>query len=183
MLRLFVGLEIPDAVRSQLSALQSGVPGARWVTPENFHVTLRFIGEVDEGQASDIDLLLSGIRAPAFEMSIGGVGHFGDGKKLRALYAAIARNPALEHLQNKIESAVVRAGCKPQGRRFTPHVTLARFSAREQAGHHLAQFMASHGLLRSTAFAIEQFSLFSSVTRPEGSIYTVEADYPLGALG
>ena len=181
MLRLFVALEIPDALRATLATLQSGVPGARWVAPENFHITLRFIGEVDEGQAADIDTLLAGIRAPAFELAVNGVGHFGDGRKLRALYARIERQPALEHLHNKIESAVVRAGCKPERNRFTPHVTLARFGARDQAGHHLAQFMASNALLRSEPFEIDRFTLFSSLMRAEGSIYTVEADYPLAA--
>jgi 2'-5' RNA ligase len=182
MLRLFVGLEIPDDLRLQLAALQAGVPGARWVTPENFHITLRFIGEVDEGHAADIDALLQAIRVPAFELSLSGVGHFGDGRKLRALYAAVAPNTALEHLHDKVESAVVRAGCAPEGGKYKPHVTLARFGARDQAGHHLAQFMASHSLLRSAPFLVEQFSLFSSLTRPEGAIYMVEADYPLSLI-
>jgi len=178
MVRLFVALEIPDELRAELAALQSGVPGARWVDPDNFHITLRFIGEIDGAQARDLDEMLLGIRAPSFPVQIAGVGNFGDAKP-RVLYAAVAPNPALEHLKKKVDSAVARAGIALEGGKFRPHVTLARFSGREMAGHHLAQFMASHGLLRSEPFFVRQFSLFSSLTRPEGSIYTLEADYPL----
>jgi 2'-5' RNA ligase len=159
--------------------LQAGVPGARWVAPENMHITLRFIGEVDEGHASDIDAALHAIHAPAFEVAVTGVGHFGDGSRLRALYAAVERTPALNFLQDKVESAVVRAGCRPEGRRFVPHITLARFGGRDKAGHHLAQFMAGNALMRCEPFAVDRFTLFSSVTRPDGPIYRAEADYPL----
>ena len=178
MLRLFVALEIPDTLRNELAALQSGVPGARWVEPDNFHITLRFIGEVDGGQARDVDEMLLGIRAPAFHLQIAGVGHFGDDKP-RVLYATVAPNPALDHLRKKVDSAVARAGVTLDGGKYRPHITLARFSGRDVAGHHLAQFLASNALLRSHPFAAEQFSLFSSLPRSEGPIYTVEADYPL----
>ena len=114
-----------------------------------------------------------------FELAIKGVGYFADGAKPRALYAAVESNPALEHLQQKVDSAIARAGIRPDGRRFVPHVTLARFSGRQDAGHHLAQFMASHSLWRPEPFDVEHFSLYSSVTRPEGSLYRVEAEYPL----
>ncbi|MEO8557866.1 MAG: RNA 2',3'-cyclic phosphodiesterase [Rhodospirillales bacterium] len=181
MLRLFVALEIPYTLRQELAALQSGVPGARWVDPDNFHITLRFIGEIDQGQARDLDEMLLGLRAPAFTLQIAGVGHFGDDKP-RVLYATMAPNPALDHLRRKVDSAVARAGVKLEGGKYRPHVTLARFSGRDLAGHHLAQFLASHGLLRSEPFAVERFCLFSSLIRPDGPIYTVEADYALTAL-
>jgi 2'-5' RNA ligase len=178
-MRLFTAIEIPPALRADLARLQNGVPGARWVEPENFHVTLRFVGEVDNAIASDIDAQLARIGAIGFELAIKGVGYFADGAKLRALYAAVENNPALEHLQQKVESAISRAGVRPEGRRYTPHVTLARFSGRQDAGHHLAQFMASHSLWRPEPFDVEHFTLFSSVTRPEGALYRVEAEYPL----
>lgn len=179
MIRLFVAIEIPQALRAELARLQNGVPGARWVAPENFHITLRFIGEVDNAAASDIDDQLARIGAIGFELSVKGVGYFADGAKLRALYAAVESNPALEHLQQKVDSAISRAGIRLDGRRFVPHVTLARFSGRQDAGHHLAQFMASHSLWRPEPFDVEHFSLYSSVTRPEGSLYRIEAEYPL----
>jgi len=179
MIRLFVAIEIPPALRAELSTLQSGVPGARWVAPENLHLTLRFIGEIDNGLASDVDAALARIGSIGFELAIKGVGYFGDGGRLRALYAGVEANPALEQLRQKVESALARCGIRTGSRRFVPHVTLARFAGRQEAGHHLAQFMASHSLWRAEPFDVEHFSLFSSVTRPEGSLYRVEATYPL----
>src|SRR5476651_1757266 len=72
MIRLFVGIALPPELRLRLSLLCSGVPGARWVDPGNFHVTLRFIGEVDEGTASDIDVALAQIVAPRFALTLAG---------------------------------------------------------------------------------------------------------------
>ncbi|MGE0152678.1 MAG: RNA 2',3'-cyclic phosphodiesterase [Reyranellaceae bacterium] len=183
MIRLFVAIEIPRELRRELARLQNGVPGARWVEPESFHLTLRFIGAVDNAHATDIDDQLARIGALSFELAIKGVGHFMEGGRPSALYAAVENNPALEALQRKVESAVARAGIAPERKRFSPHVTLARFSGRQDAGHHLAQFMASHSLWRPEPFEVEHFSLFSSVMRPEGSLYRVEAEYPLQVIG
>ncbi len=178
-MRLFVAIEIPPALRSELARLQNGVPGARWVEPENFHLTLRFIGEANNSVARDIDDELSRISAIGFELAIRGVDYFADGAKLNALYAAVANNPALDHLQQKVSTAIARAGIQTDRKRFVPHVTLARFSGRQDAGHHLAQFVASHSLWRPAPFDVEHFSLYSSLMRPEGSLYRVEAEYPL----
>lgn len=179
MIRLFVAIEIPQRLRAELARLQNGVPGARWVEPENFHITLRFVGNVDNAAARDIDDQLARINAIGFELALKGVNYFADGAKLSALYAAVEKNPALEHLQQKVDSAIARAGVRTDGKRFVPHVTLAYFSGRQDAGHHLAQFMASHSLWRPEPFDVEHVTLFSSVTRPEGSLYRVEAEYPL----
>ncbi len=182
-MRLFVAIEMPSSLRAEMARLQNGVPGARWVAPENFHLTLRFIGEVDNGTARDIDDQLARIGAMSFELAVKGVGYFADGARLNALYAAVENNPALEALQQKVDSAIARAGLRPERRRFVPHVTLARFGGRQEAGHHLAQFMASHSLWRPEPFDVEHFTLFSSVTRPEGSLYRAEAEYPLQVIG
>jgi 2'-5' RNA ligase len=178
-MRLFVAIPVPPEQRAELARLQNGVPGARWVEPHNFHLTLRFVGEVDNGIARDIDDQLGRIHDIGFELAIKGVNYFADGARLSALYAAVESNPALEQLQRRVESAVARAGIAAERRRFNPHITLARFSGRQEAGHHLAQFMASHSLLRPEPFAVEHFALYSSVTRPDGPIYRVEAEYPL----
>jgi 2'-5' RNA ligase len=178
-MRLFVAIPIPSQQRADLARLQNGVPGARWVEPENFHLTLRFIGSVDNLQATDIDDQLARINAIGFELSIRGVNYFADGARLNALYAVVENNAALEQLQGKVDSAIARAGVRTDGKRFVPHVTLARFSGRQDAGHHLAQFMASNSLWHPEPFDVEHFTLFSSVTRPEGSLYRVEVEYPL----
>ena len=107
-----------------------GTPGARWVPPENLHLTLRFIGELDRGDIPDIDDALSRISADAFEIRLDTIGFFGRGRAIRALWIKTARSPELAVLQAGVESAMVRAGCAPEARKFVPHVTLARFRAR-----------------------------------------------------
>ena len=108
-----------------MSFLQGGVPGAQWQPVENLHLTLRFIGEVDEPTARDIDQMLGGLREKAFDLSLRGVGEFG-GRDPHALWAGVAPAPALMHLVAKIESALQRMGLPAETRKYAPHVTLAR---------------------------------------------------------
>jgi RNA 2',3'-cyclic 3'-phosphodiesterase len=173
MLRLFVGIEIPPEIKLRLSLLCVGVPSARWVDPGNFHVTLRFIGEVDEGTAVDIDDALAQIRAQRFHLAIAGVGHFGT----RMLWAGIERNPTLAHLHEKVESTIVRLGFPPEGRRYAPHVTLARL--RGPSDPRVPFFLAEHALFRAEPFAVEKFCLVASYLTKSGAIYEDQADYPL----
>ncbi len=122
MLRLFVGLALPDGVIARLAIMCSGLPGAQWIEPRNMHITLRFIGEVEESVAEELDLRLAGIEAEAFSLELAGLGMFGAGPKARALWVGVGASQALSHLHAKIESAAVRTGCAPEGRKFTPHV-------------------------------------------------------------
>jgi len=178
MVRLFVALDLPEAVRDRLRLLTGmKLPGARWRQPEQMHLTLRFVGEVDHGQADDIDAALAGISAPGFELTFGGVGVFETGRRVHALWAGVERNPALEHLRAKVESAVVRAGCAPERRKFSPHVTLARLDQPDAAK--LGEFLHAHGLFRLGPVPVEHFTLFSSWLGRDAAHYTPEADYPL----
>lgn len=177
MYRLFVGLALPDFIRDELALLQDGLPGARWVDPENYHLTLRFIGEVDRYTAADIDSTLQGIDADSFEVSLNGLGVFGQGRKTRALFAQIGTSPELNHLQSKVESAAVRAGQSPEPRKFSPHVTLARF--RSPHPDHLQSFLEQNGLLGISSFPVAQFVLFESHMGKGGSVYEELAEYPL----
>ena len=174
MLRLFVGIALPPELKLRLSLLCSGVPGARWVDPGNYHLTLRFIGEVDEGRASDIDEALARIRAKRFEVTLAGVGHFGD----RMLWVGVDKSPPLIHLRDKVESALVRLGLEPETRRYAPHVTLARL--RNVGEAKLRAFIAEHALLRAEPFAVAEFSLVASYLTKSGAIYEDQADYALG---
>ena len=106
MIRLFVGLELPPVVRPALSFMQGGIPGARWTSESNYHLTLAFVGEVDEPVAAEIDEALSGIHAPAFELSLAGVGQFDRNGRTRVLWAGLRPNPALDHLQDKVHAAL-----------------------------------------------------------------------------
>ncbi|HXE15655.1 MAG TPA: RNA 2',3'-cyclic phosphodiesterase [Stellaceae bacterium] len=172
MLRLFTGIFLPPALKLSLSALTGGLPGARWVDPGNYHVTLRFIGEVDEALAADIDGALARIEVPRFEIALAGIGTFGE----RQLWVGIERNDALIRLRDKIESALVRLRLEPEGRRFQPHVTLARL---KRADARLRDFIAGNSLYRAPPFPVRHFSLIASYQTKAGSVYEDRADYRL----
>jgi 2'-5' RNA ligase len=176
-MRLFVAIELPDTTRQDLALLMNGLPGAKWTAPENLHVTLRFVGEVDGREAQDLDDALSAIRAPAFTLSLAGIGKFGEGRNSRSLWVGVEPNPALVHLRDKVESAAVRAGQPPERRKFKPHVSLARFKG--VSGPRMQDYLARHGLYRASPFEVRQFTLFSSFLSHNGAIHRPEASYEL----
>ena len=177
-MRLFVGLELPWELRERLALLGGGLPGARWVPSENYHLTLRFIGDTPAHRAEEIDHTLAALRAPAFSLSLAGIGTFHKGGRTTAIWARVERNPELDHLQSKIENALQRAGLEPERRRFAPHVTLARLDG--SAEHKVAEFVQTRNLFRAEPVAIHHFTLFSSRLGKEQSVYTAEAEYALG---
>ena len=173
MLRLFVGIALPPELKLRLSLIAAGVPGARWVDPGNYHVTLRFIGEVDEGLASDIDGALLPLRAKPFALTLAGVGRFSD----RMLWAGVEKSEPLVHLRDKVESALVRLGLEPETRRYAPHVSLARL--RNASEPKVQAFLSEHALFRAEPFPVEKFSLVASYLTKAGPIYEDQADYEL----
>ena len=177
MQRLFVGIALPDLITRHLGMLTGGVPGARWQRPDQIHLTLRFIGDVDGAAADDARTALSKITAAQLDLQLEGVGHFGEGRRIRALWFAVAQSAALVALQGKIERALVAAGFAPESRKFKPHVTVARMG---HANHErVAQFLASHALFRSNAWHVAAFHLYSSQLSPNGSLYQIEDSYDL----
>ncbi len=176
-MRLFVGLELPWAVRERLSLLAGGVPGARWVPVENYHLTLRFIGELPAHRAEEVDLALAALRGRRFDLTLAGVGTFAKGGRETQLWVGVERSPQLDHLQSKIETALQRRGLEPERRRFVPHVTLARLD--NAAPAKLAAFVQARNLFRSEPLPMQHFTLFSSRLGKEASVYTAEVEYPL----
>lgn len=177
MLRLFVGIGFPPELKLQLSLLHSAIPGARWVDPGNFHLTLRFIGETDGAVAADIDDGLARLRARRFTLQLAGTGVFGGGDKPRSLWVGVERRPELVALRDKIEQALVRVGLAPEPRKFSPHVTLARLH--NPALDKLSGFLAAHAQFRAEPLPVEGFSLIASFQTKAGSVYEDQADYPL----
>lgn len=177
MRRLFVALEMPQTVRDQFSEMLSGIPDARWVDPKNFHLTLRFIGEVDGGAAEEIAGALSRLRVPSFELALEGLGYFDSRGRLRALWVGVRPEPALVTLQRKVEHVIVAAGLPSEGRKFKPHVTLARFSRTPVAA--VGPYLVTHGGIRSDAFPVESMMLFESRLGQGGPTYHPELEVPL----
>lgn len=176
-MRLFVALDLPRTVRTRLSFLAGGLNGVRWLPPENYHVTLRFIGEVPNWRAEEIDHALATLRAPAFPIQLAGVGTFQKAGKVVSLWVGVDRSPALDHLQAKIETALQRAGLDREPRRFAPHITLARPNGAPE--NKVATWVQSHNLFRSDPIEVEHFTLFSSLLGKEQAAYEAEVEYPL----
>ncbi len=177
-MRLFVALDLPWSLREHLSALVgAGIPGARWVPTENYHLTLRFIGETPGYLAEEIDHALLAIRARGFSLTFKGLGTFARGGKATALWVGVEKNPELEHLRGKIETALQRCGLEPERRRFQPHVTLARLD--NVIEEKVAGFIATHNLFRAEPVPIEHFTLFSSLLGKDQAVYTPEVEYEL----
>ncbi len=176
MPRLFTGLEIPAVVASSLAALRGGLPGGRWIDPENYHITLRFIGDIDDATARDVAYALGKGRRRDIEIQFDGLTSFG-GRKPRAVVAAVRPTPALMELQAEQERLLQRMGLAPEPRKYTPHVTLARL--RESSSWQVAEYLAGRGFFRAPAFRVNSFVLFSSRESRGGGPYVVEAEYPL----
>ena len=179
MLRLFVALTLPPELRSDLAGLAGGIPGAKWVPPENYHLTLRFIGEIENWRAQEVDDALAAIRGNAFELSLRGLGTFEKAGRIHALWVGAERNDALSHLQGKVETALQRVGLAPERKRFSPHVTIARTD--RAPGEKVVAYVQAHNLFRAAPVRVEYFTLFSSRLGKEASVYTPEVEYDLAA--
>jgi 2'-5' RNA ligase len=179
-MRLFVALTLPDNIRWQLRLICGGLAGAgRWVPPENLHITLRFLGDVDGREIDYVDAALAGIRAPRFPLRFKGVDAFTSGQRVKAVYAGIEKQPALQHLHDKVESAVVRAGLEPDGQKYTPHVTLTR--PKDAPLSKLQHYLAEHSLFKTEPFEVTHFTLYASELGSEQSVYTALRSYALSA--
>ena len=175
-MRLFVGITLPPDIRLVLGMLCSGISGARWVNTENMHMTLRFIGETDGRGASDLNMALDDIQMPAFNIAFFGIGHFSNKSRLRAIWAGVEANEALLQLQAKVQKAALRAGFKPEGRKFKPHVTLARFRGQQID---LRDYFGANGTFSTAPFSVEAVTLFESHLGRGGAHYVALKDYPL----
>lgn len=179
MIRLFVAVPLPAQVRQSLAAISSGVPGARWTQPDNLHLTLRFIGEVAEPDAYDIAEALSLVDGRPFQVGLRGVGQFGDRRRARVLWAGVEPQAEVQSLYGRIENKLKRVGLAPDGRKFQPHVTLARLKAAPT--DRVGRFLCGNAGFETMPFEVSGFCLFSSHLGQAGAIHSVEADYPLAA--
>ena len=175
-LRLFAALPIPEDIADRLSALEVEMPGASWRTAEQYHLTLRFFGEIDEALARDLDHELGLIREPPFEIRLAGAGSFG-GREPSALWAGVEAAPALDRLAAGCEKAARRAGLAPESRKYRPHVTLAYCHG--VSDRDAADFQQFAGGFRTDPFWCDRFFLYSSRSTKRGSHYEIEAEYPL----
>ncbi len=178
MMRLFVAVELPEDVRARLSSLQAGVPGARWLAPENLHLTVRFLGEVDTGVAHDLDAELARIEAPGFAFRLDTVGFFGSERRPQTLWAGVERTEALQFLHAKVDRAAVAAGLAADDHKFHPHVTLGRL--RDTPMRRVRDWLTGNAPFQTGPIEADRFVLFRSHLGKEGPVYEPLAEYALG---
>ena len=176
MPRLFTGLEIPAAVADRLAIYRGGLFGARWIEPSDYHITLRFIGDVTVGIANEIAECLDDVFLPAPDVAFERLDGFG-GDKPRAIIARVQPSPELRDLQADQERRMRRLGLPAETRKFTPHVTLARLRSIPPLA--VADYLASRGALEVPGFRAARFVLYSAKDSVGGGPYVVEAGYPL----
>ena len=174
MMRLFTGLELPSDIALDLNFMQGGIMGARWIDRQNFHITLRFIGDIDDELGREVAMALDETDVRPFSIRLKSIDVFG-GNKPHAIIARVEENTELNRLQMAHERMCQALGLAPEGRKFIPHITLARL--RDPDPLALRSFIESHALYRSREFEIERFVLFSSKPSRGGGPYAVEAAY------
>lgn len=176
MPRLFTAIEVPEDVAEALATYRGGLSGARWIDAENYHVTLRFMGDIDEDTAQEAALNLGRVARPPFEVTIDGLDAFGGGRP-RALIARVAPSAAIVELQAEHERLIRRAGLPAEKRKFAPHVTLARL--RDASPRAVADYLALRGGPLRLSFQAARFVIYSSRDSVGGGPYVEEAAYPL----
>ncbi len=177
MPRLFIALDLPDDARDRLAAISYGLPGAAWVPPEQMHLTLRFLGEVEDELFRVIREALGGVQGRKFHLSLKGVGHFPKRGDPEVLWLGVPENEELLRLRNRIEAVLVRRGAEPDPRKFHPHVTLAR--VKDARAPWIGRYLVDNALFALHDLPVRAFHLYSSRLTPEGAVHTLEASYPL----
>ena len=176
-MRLFVGIPLPEDVRARLGELKGGLLGARWVEPENLHLSLRFIGEVPGGDEADIDEALATIEAPGFPLALSELGFFDRRRRVHAVWAGIRMSEPMVRLRGKVEQTLVRLGHEPEHRKFKPHVTLARMKNGSAAD--VSRYLEAHNGFSTGPFDVGCFTLYRSHLGHGGAHYEALADYGL----
>ncbi len=177
MIRLFAAIAVPEDIGEPLTRRMYGLDGARWRPLEALHITLRFFGDVQPRVAEDLDIELATIARPAFGLELDGVGAFGEGQEIHAVWAGVAQSDPLHGLAGKCETAARRAGLQGESRAYRPHVTMAYLRRPDPAA--VAAWLEANSLLKSPVFAVDRFGLYSSHQTSEGSRYVLEREYRL----
>ena len=175
--RLFIAIDPPADICDQLTGLCCGLPDARWLAPEQLHLTLCFIGEVSGAVFLDIREALDEIRADCFALRFKGVGFFPPRGQPRVVWAGVEKNEPLLALQRKITTRLTLLGVPLENRKFSPHLTLARLN--QTPPSRVGRYLQEHALFVSPEFLVEEFILYSSVLGRKGASHTVEQAYAL----
>jgi len=175
MPRLFFGLEIPAHIKARLLKVRAEVPGARWQSAEQMHITLLFLGDVEEERLPAVCEAARHIPMAPFELSVTGLGCFGQPCAPRNLWAGVQPVAPVASLHSVIKGQMESLGFTMESRAFRPHITLSRF--RRHPGS-VEGLLAEYGGMEFGSFQVEEFVLFESEPGAGGSVYTVIERFP-----
>ena len=175
MRRLFFGLEIPAPIKARLLKARAEVSSAKWQSVEQMHVTLLFLGDVEEERLSAVCEAVRNIPQAPFELSVAGIGCFGQPRAPQNLWAGVQPAAPVASLHSAIKGQMESLGLKTECRVFRPHITLSRF--RRQSGS-VQSLLAEYGETTFGSFQVDQFVLFESEQSADGSVYTVIERFP-----
>lgn len=183
MIRLFVGLELPEDIKKKLLTLRGGVPGAVWRPMDKMHLTLRFIGEINEQMVHEVIRELRSVRFPAFHLSLSQIGYFAVGARPHHLWVGVQDHKALIELHQKIVDAFKHIELPVTDKyKFMPHVTLAKLQGTTLDD--VFTYISQNNLFKTEPFLVDSFALFSSRVREngEGKFHTPEEFFPLSLV-
>jgi 2'-5' RNA ligase len=176
-----MAIPVPAETGERLWALTGGMPGATWLPPETYHLTLRFIGDADRHEAETLDAALAEIASPSFELSLAGVDFFGTASRPRVLWAKVDPSLPLHQLARRVDRAARQAELPREERSFTPHVTIARL--RDVSLVSVMAFVQQRALFRAPPFPVDHFTLYESRQGKDGPAYIPLVEYPLSVTG
>ena len=176
--RLFVAITPPESVVEELERLCVGLPQTRWSDPDQLHVTLRFLGDVDGLVFEQVAEGLADVHFEPFTLQLEGVGCFPPRGQPRVLWAGVTPKEPLVALRRSAERVMRDAKVQTEGRKYTPHLTVGRLMGTPV--NRLTRFLAAHALYRSEPFEVDAFHLFSSRLHPDGAVHQLEYTYSLG---
>ncbi len=178
MYRLFVAIDFPEKLKQRLSIMGCGIPGAKWVESSMLHLTLRFIGEIASFEYADVKDVLDEVAFHSFSIRLSGVGFFPPRGRPKVLWIGVEKDENLQQLHRKIETTLVGIGLKPERRKYSPHLTLARL--KNSPSSKVGNFLSQHSLFMSSDILVDHFSLYSSVLGTRGAKHFIEQRYQLG---
>ena len=182
MIRLFIAIDVPEDFSTLICGLGGTIPGSRPVPLDQLHLTIKFIGEVESGRLDDIREALDSIDSPPFSLSLKGVGHFPPRGMPRVLWVGVSPVAEITALRNRIENTLFGAGIPREGRKFAPHITVARL--KNSPLKRVGQWLAGNAMLETPPFEVSEFRLYASTLSAKGAIHTVKGVFPLrGATG
>ena len=176
-MRLFTAVTLPDAVKEEIESICIGLPYVRWVKKDQLHITLCFLGEVDQNRLQEIQESLSEISFDPFSLQMNGVGQFLTAKDINAVWLGVQDEERIVSLQKSVSRQLRALKIPVDKKKYKPHLTLARI--KRSSDEKIREYMQEFSKFHSHPFTVDSFQLISSRLYADGPVHTVESVFPL----